>query len=112
VFVIDFQEASLVGTSLFKIEWFTLHQLKTKVSKEATRKYLAILEKNLCRHLLIKHLGETRHRHRSKSSFQRAINKKNKQSKELMANAEKRCQMSEGISAVLSVLGCFIPVYI
>jgi hypothetical protein len=50
MFVIDFHDASLVGTSPFKIKPFVLHRLNTKVFKEARRKYLAILEENLRRH--------------------------------------------------------------
>jgi hypothetical protein len=48
LFVVDFQEESLIITSLFSIKQFTSRRLKNpKVSNAATRNYIARLEDNL-----------------------------------------------------------------
>ncbi len=38
VFVVDFQERSLIGEAPFRIKWFTTRRLNTKVSSGATKK--------------------------------------------------------------------------
>jgi hypothetical protein len=52
MFVIDFQEASLVGTEPFWVQQFAARRLNTKVLSRATRKYIKRLEENLARHRL------------------------------------------------------------
>ena len=57
LFVVDFQEESLVGTAPFRIKRFASRRLNTKTSSGATQKYLRRLEKQLLRHRLIERLG-------------------------------------------------------
>jgi hypothetical protein len=92
MFVIDFQEASLVGTEQFRVQQFAARRLNTKVSSGATRKYIKRLEENLSRHCLTEKLGTLHIRYKQKQHFQRALNKLNQQSKELMINTEKKCR--------------------
>jgi hypothetical protein len=47
LFVVDFQEESLIGASSFCIKQFTSRRLNTKVSNGATRNYIASIEDNL-----------------------------------------------------------------
>jgi hypothetical protein len=57
LFVVDFQEASLIGEATHHIKRFTFQRLNTKVSSGATQQYLHRLEGNLARHCLIEQLG-------------------------------------------------------
>jgi hypothetical protein len=50
LFVVDFQEESLVGTAPFRIKRFAARRLNTKVSSGATQKYLRKMEEQLARH--------------------------------------------------------------
>jgi hypothetical protein len=50
LFVVDFQEESLIGKAPFQVMHFTSCRLNTKVSSRAVRKYLSQLEKNLEHH--------------------------------------------------------------
>ncbi len=92
LFVVDFQEASLVGTAPPRIQRFTSRRLNTKVSSGATQQYLTRLETNLERHRLIERLGSLHTTCKSKQEFRRGLNKIDKLSKELMLNAERRCR--------------------
>ena len=65
LFVVDFQEASLVGNAPFRIKRFASCCLNTKVSRGATPKYLKLLEENLLRHRLIERLGCLHTTHKS-----------------------------------------------
>ena len=47
MFVIDFQEASLVGMEPFCVQRYAARRLNTKVSSRATRKYIKRLEENI-----------------------------------------------------------------
>jgi hypothetical protein len=47
MFVIDFQEASLVGTEPFRVQRYAARRLNTKVSSGATRKYVERLKENI-----------------------------------------------------------------
>jgi hypothetical protein len=58
LFVMDFQEESLVGKAPLRIKRFTSRHLNTKVSSGATQKYLKRLEENLSHHCLIERLGQ------------------------------------------------------
>jgi hypothetical protein len=58
----------------------------------AVRNYLSQLEKNLSHHRLIKRIGELHTKHKSRRKFQQGLNKLDKQSKDLMINAEKKCR--------------------
>ncbi len=53
LFVVDFQERSLIGKAPFQIKWFTTQWLNTKVSSGATKKYISRLEDSLDCHRLI-----------------------------------------------------------
>jgi hypothetical protein len=92
LFVVDFQEASLVCTALFCIKRFASHLLNTKVSSGATQKYLKRLEENLSRHHLIERLGCLHTTHKSHCAFQRGLNKLDRQSRDIMLNTEKKFQ--------------------
>jgi hypothetical protein len=92
MFVIDFQEASLVGMEPFCVQRYAARRLNTKVSSGATRKYVKRLEENIAQHRLIEKLGNLHLRYKRKKHFQRALNKLNQQSRDLMLNAEKKCQ--------------------
>ena len=92
MFVIDVQESSLVGTEPFRVQRFEARRLNTKTSSGATRKYVKRLEENIARHKLVEKLGTLHHRYKQKRHFQRALNKLDQQSKELMINAEKKCR--------------------
>ncbi len=83
LFVVDFQEASLIGDAPSR-------PLNTKVSSGATQRYLHRLEGNLARHHLIELLGQLLTTYRLKRSFWRGLNKLDKLSKDLMVNAEKK----------------------
>ena len=69
LFVVDFQEESLVGTAPFRIKRFASRRLNTKVSNGATQKYLQRLEENLSRHRLIARLGHLHMTHKSCRAF-------------------------------------------
>jgi hypothetical protein len=92
LFVVDFQEASLIGKAPHRIKHFTSQCLNTKVSSGATQQYLCCLEGNLACHHLIERLGQLHTTYRSKRAFWRGLNKLNKLSKDLMVNAEKKCR--------------------
>ncbi len=91
VFVVDFQERSLIGKAPFRIKWFTTRWLNTKVSSGATKKYLSRLEDGLDPHRLIERLGQLHTTHKSKRALRKGLNKLDKQSKDIMLNAEKKC---------------------
>ncbi len=50
LFVVNYQEESLIGKAPFQVKRFTTRQLNTKVSSRAVRNYLSQLEKNLEHH--------------------------------------------------------------
>ena len=89
---VDFQEESLVGTAPFRIKRFASRRLNTKASSGATQKYLRRLEEQLSRHRLIERLGRLHTTCTSRRLFQRGLNKLDRQSREIMLNAEKKCQ--------------------
>ncbi len=92
LFVVDFQEASLVGTALFGIKRFASRHLNTKVSSGATQKYLKQLVENLLRHHLIERLGRLHTTHKSQCAFWRGLNKRDRQRWDIVLNTEKKCQ--------------------
>jgi hypothetical protein len=57
LFVLDFQEGSLIGEAPFRIKWFTSRQLNTKVTSGATQKYLSRLDNSLDHCFLIECIG-------------------------------------------------------
>ncbi len=91
LFVVNFQEASLVGNAPARIQRFSSRCLNTKVSSGATQRYLKQLETNLERHRLIEHLRSLHTTCKSKQAFRRGLNKLDKLSKDLMLNAEQKC---------------------
>jgi hypothetical protein len=90
LFVVDFQEESLVGAAPLRITRFAAHRLNTKVSSGVTEKYLKRMEDQLSRHRLIERLGLLHTRCTSQSSFSRGLNKLDRQSREIMLHAEKK----------------------
>jgi hypothetical protein len=91
LFVVDFQEASLIGEAPHCIKRFTSQRLNTKVSSGATQQYLCCLESNLARHCLIEWLRQLHTTYRSKRAFWQGLNKLDNLSKDLMVKAEKKC---------------------
>ncbi len=67
-------------------------RLNTKVPGSGAAKYNATLESSLARHCLIERLGRAHELCRSRKDFCRRLNKIDRESKELMKNAEKTCQ--------------------
>jgi hypothetical protein len=57
VFVINFQESSMVGLAPFQVQCYSSQRLNTKVLSGTTQKYIDRLEENLSRHGLIEKLG-------------------------------------------------------
>lgn len=93
MFVIDFQESSIIGTTQFRVERHTSRRLNTKVSSGATKKYVTRLEANLQKHRLLEKLTNLQVCGRTKRKWtQRELNKIDRQIKNLMINAEKKCR--------------------
>ncbi len=92
LFVVEFQEESLIGKAPFQVKQFTTRRLNTKVSSGAVRNYLSQLKKNLEHHRLIERIGELHTKHKSRRKFQQGLNKLDKLSKDLMINAKKKCR--------------------
>jgi hypothetical protein len=80
LFVVNFQEASVIGEARHWIIQFTSHRLNIKASNGATQKYLHCLVANLERHKLIERLGRLHTTCKSKRAFQQGLNKLDKQS--------------------------------
>jgi hypothetical protein len=95
MFVIDVQEETILGTAPFRVIRFASHRLNTKVSNNATQKYLTKLEEGLLRHRLIEKIGKLHMQCKSKKKFQNELNKLNRQSKDIMINAEKKVQADQ-----------------
>jgi hypothetical protein len=57
MFIIDFQEPSMVGAAPFRVQRFTSRRLNTKVSSGATQKYVERLEANIAKHCLTEKLS-------------------------------------------------------
>ncbi len=92
LFVVDFQKGSLIGEAPFRIQQFAARCLNTKVSSGATQKYWSCLEANLDRHQLIERLGKLHLAHKSRWITCKGLNKLDKQSKDIMINAERKCR--------------------
>jgi hypothetical protein len=91
LFVVNFQEASLIGDVPHRIKRFSSRPLNTKVSSGAIQQYLQQLETNLERHRLIERLGRLNTTCKLKQAFRRGLNNLDKLSKDLMLNAERKC---------------------
>ncbi len=63
MFVIDFQEASIVGKEPPHIQHFSVRRLNTQASSGATKKYVEHLEANIARHRLIEKLRDLLQHH-------------------------------------------------
>ncbi len=92
MFIVDFQEASIVSTTPFRVQRFSTRRLNSKVSSGATKKYVKRLEKNITKHRILEKLNVLRQRDQKRKSVQRELNKIDRQSKDLMLNAEKKCR--------------------
>jgi hypothetical protein len=90
MFIIDFQESSMAGAAPFRVQHFTSRWLNTKVSSGAIQKYIERLEANIAKHHLIKKLGNL-HTGQYERRFQWELNKLDRQSRDFMLNAEKKC---------------------
>jgi hypothetical protein len=75
MFVIDLQEETVLGIAPFRIKRFTSRRLNTKVSNDATQKYLQGVEEGLACHQLIEKIGNLHMQCWSKKKFQRELNK-------------------------------------
>jgi hypothetical protein len=89
MFMINFQEESLVGKELVWVQQFAGRRLNTKVLSWAAEKYVKQLKESIGQHRLVKRLLSlyTRYKH-----IQRALNKLDRQSRELMIHVEKKCR--------------------
>jgi hypothetical protein len=93
MFIVDIQESSIVGTSPLRVQRYAARRLNTKVSSGATKKYVERLERNILKHRLIEKLDALRRSgNNSRDTTQRELNKIDRQSKELMLNAERKCR--------------------
>ncbi len=92
LFVLDMQAASLIGEEPLKVQRFTLRRLNNKASSGAKRNYVNRLEASLTRHRLIERMGELHETCRSKKKFRRGMNRLDRESMDLMANAKKKCR--------------------
>jgi hypothetical protein len=92
LFVVDFQTRSLISEVPFRVKRFTTQRLNTKVSSGATKKYISRLEDSLDHHPLIERLGQLHTTSNSKQAFRNGLNKFDKQSKDIMLNAKKKCR--------------------
>ena len=81
-----------MGTAPFRIKRFASRRLNTKASSGATRKYLRRLEEQLSCHCLIERLRRLHTTCTLRHLFQRGLNKLDRQSREIMLNAEKKCR--------------------
>ncbi len=89
MFVIDIQEESLIGIEPFKVQQFAARRLNTKVSSGATKKYVERFENSIIKHRLLERLATLNDNHKLRQKLQEALNKLDRQTRELMANAEK-----------------------
>jgi hypothetical protein len=95
MYIIDFQESSMVGAAPFRVQRFISRRLNTKVSKEGTQKYVERLEVNIAKHCLIEKLGIL-HTQYSKRRPQQELNKLDQQSRDFMLSLEKKCPHAVG----------------
>jgi hypothetical protein len=91
MFVIDFEELSMVGLAPFQVQRYSSWRFNTKLLSGGTQKYVNRLEGNISRHRLIEKLGILHHRHIKRKMFQCELNKLDKQSRDLMLDAKKKC---------------------
>jgi hypothetical protein len=92
LFIIDFQETSMVGLAPFKIQRFQSCRLNTKASSGSTKRYVTNLEKNISKHCLIEKLGVLHCNFPKRKDFQRELNKLDRMSRDLMLHAKKKCR--------------------
>ena len=93
MFIVDLQESSVVGATPFKVQRYSARRLNTKVSSGAVKKYVETLEKSIEKHRLIERLDKFQRGSASKRRLiQQELNKIDRQSKDLMLNAEKKCR--------------------
>jgi hypothetical protein len=92
MFVIDVQEETILRTAPFRVKRFALCRLNTKVSNGATQKYLTKLEEGLSRHRLIEKINKLHMQYKSEKKLQNELNKLDRQSKDMMINAERKCR--------------------
>jgi hypothetical protein len=92
LFIIDFQETSMVGPAPFEIQRFQSRRLNTKASSGSTKRYVTNLEKNISKHCLIEKLGVLHCNFPKRKDFQREFNKLDRMSRDLMLHAKKKCR--------------------
>jgi hypothetical protein len=92
MFVINFQESSMVGLAPFRVQLYSSQCLNTNVLCGAMQQYVNRLEENISRHCLIEKLSILHHRYAKRKTFQCKLNKLDKQSRDLMLNAKKKCR--------------------
>ncbi len=93
LFVVDFQEGSLIGEAPFQIKRFTSQWLNTKVSSGAIQKYLSGLENSLDCHHLIECLGQLHTTQKSKCAFCKGLKKLDKQGNATASSLGKFCSL-------------------
>jgi hypothetical protein len=91
MFLINFQESSMVGLAPLQVQRYSSWRLSIKVSSGAMQKYINKFEENITRHRLIEKLGILHHLHIKRKTFQYKLNKLDKQGRDIMLNTEKKC---------------------
>jgi hypothetical protein len=81
----------MVGSAPFQVQCYSSRHLNNKVLSGVMQKYIDRSEENMFRHHLIEKLGILYHHHVKRRTNQHKLNKLDKQSRDLMLNAEKKC---------------------
>jgi hypothetical protein len=91
MFVIDFQESSTVCSASFQVQHYSSWHLNTNVLSGATQNTTIDWKRIFPGTACLKKLGILHHCHVKRKTFQRKLNKLDKQSRDLILNAEKKC---------------------
>jgi hypothetical protein len=92
MFVVNIQEAIMIGQAPFRVDCSTSWQLYTKISSRVMRKYVQQLKENIGRNRILERLQWAYQKYKSKRKLQQALNEIDKETEQLMVNAEKKCR--------------------
>ncbi len=93
LFVIDMLEEFLIGQAPFRVIRGESRRLNTKVSGVAMANYMQRLEGSLQRHKILERMQEIHRKYKKPGRrLRRALAKLDKETKQLMINAEKNCR--------------------
>ncbi len=92
MFVVNMQEELLIGQAAFRVIRGESQQLNTKVSRAATANYVQRLAESLQRHKFLEHMGRIHAKYKKPGKkLRQALAKLDKETEQLMRNAEKKC---------------------